>query len=270
MKISRLIAVGAATVLAFGAALTAQAQQEESTATFEVAQAALGSKELDFVLLCEGPAFVQEDEENFGGFVLTVDGEVVASGELTPAGDDEGNHIGGYAATTDEQKLDLGARTGETVITATCIDYQGGDASAQDSVTLNTLFIEPDSWVAGDTITIGGYGLEAGDNVTLTMVKVEDGQNYWTTEGGAVAGDGWYERELVLKSDVPEGRYTLTAADESGNQLSAQFFWGQDDQDDDGDDDDDADDDDDNDDDDNGNNNGKPGTKNPGLPKAGV
>lgn len=221
MKISRLIAAGAAAALTLGAFTpSAQAQQQETPPTLQVAQSEPGSKVIDFLLICG---------EGYAEYVIGVGGDVLAEGSLVDGVVVDDEEVDGVAAG----QVEIEATAASTTITATCFDYQGVEESAQASVDLDTLFIEPSSWQSGDTITIGGFGLQAGENVTITMVRVSDGQTYWTTAGGSVGDDGHYEYSLVLESDVPLGSYLLIATGEtSGSELSAEFYWGSPDDDD--------------------------------------
>ncbi len=82
------------------------------------------------------------------------------------------------------------------------------------------LTVSPAAAAPGDTITVEGQGLEAGEVFTITL----EGMSFQTELGRATVGeDEDFHQQFALPREIPPGTYQVLAVSEEGERLSAEL-----------------------------------------------
>ncbi|MDO5094049.1 MAG: hypothetical protein Q4D79_11665 [Propionibacteriaceae bacterium] len=220
MKATRILAALAAATTLFAAGAQAASadvntQAAAPTVTIDVKDGTHQAAELN-----QGDAFIAKTicPDGYKNFQLRLGDKIVGGGTVAE----------GAAGVKVQPAAN---QVGKQTLTAMCAGYNDADKTA--SVDLNIqatrLFIDPTSWKAGDEVTLTGFGFTPGESVSLDMVRDSDGKSYWSAANVATAGEnGVFQHKLVLKSDVPQGNYTVNAKGaQSGLTLALKFYWGQ-------------------------------------------
>ena len=220
MKATRILAALAAATALFAAGTQAASadvntQAAASTVTIDVKDGIHRIPDLN-----QGDAFIAKTvcPDGYKSYQLRLGDKVVGSGTVAE----------GAAGVKVQPAAN---QVGKQTLAALCTGYNDADktASVDLSIKATRLFIDPTSWKAGDEVTLTGFGFTPGEAVSLDMVRDSDGKSYWSAANVATADEnGVFQYKLVLKSDVPQGNYTMNAKGvQSSVTLALKFYWGQ-------------------------------------------
>lgn len=205
MKLTNLVSVGAAGLLAMGAVALGPATANAATNTVEdlkVTNAIISGK---VVGKCDaGQMYVALGSANGKpqAFKVNADGSFKVSSTYG----------------------------GDLQVQGACDSYNGKEWQTEAYELKNVpseLQIDPESWKEGDKVTVTSAGFKAVETVTMKMVR--DGKEYhtWTATADAEGVVTFENVVFPFGKGVLEGTYELKATSPSGHTAWGSFYWGQ-------------------------------------------